>query len=290
MSDDNSSVRNIYEGNFQKIKHRELRVSTKSLKVIRLSLVVLVLLMLMVAMFVTVIHISYGEKILNPISSYQQIACLWAFPIIIYSYFSWLYHTRSAYCIEITPTELIHHRFSRDDHYTHNEIFAALRVRPILRNRKGVWLPTLSNKRILLSENDTLPGKPFIYDLLNFYGVEMPRDPYGTDRNTFSSLGYTLLFLVGPTFLYLGYMNDNLNALSYSIKIMIIIDLIGIVLLFISAKTTKSYKFNTTEFDDQEDLDDYYYDDDLIIEQDPKNKKEQALDDPPKDQENTLIQ
>ncbi|MBQ3678687.1 MAG: hypothetical protein II929_04140, partial [Succinivibrio sp.] len=131
----------------------------------------------------------------------------------------------------------------------------------VLRNRKGVWLPTLSSRRILLSEDDTLPGKPFIEDVLTFYGVEIPRDPYGTDRNTFTALGLVLIFLVGPVFLYLGFMNANINSFSYSVYIMLSVDLIGLILLILSAKTTKSYKFNKTEFDDSKDLDDLFFDD-----------------------------
>ena len=266
-----------FEGNFDRIKHKELRVSTRSLKAIRITLIILVGLMLTVALLVSVIHYCYASTIPN-IANVTQIVCLWAFPIIIYSYFSFFFLTRSSYCIEITPTELIHHRFSKSDHYAHSEIFAALRVKPILRNRKGVWLPTLSSKRILLSENDTLPGKPFIDDVLTYYGVEMPRDPYGTDRNTFTSLGFVLIFLVGPVFLYLGYMNSNINSLVYSIYIMIFVDIIGVILLIVSAKTNKSYKFNKTEFDDSQDLDDLYYDFDEFIDVEEEEQQTESGD------------
>ena len=99
-----------FEGNFDRIKHKELRVSTRSLKAIRITLIILVGLMLTVALLVSVIHYCYASTIPN-IANVTQIVCLWAFPIIIYSYFSWLYLTRSSYRIEITPTELIHYRF-----------------------------------------------------------------------------------------------------------------------------------------------------------------------------------
>lgn len=256
----NKKIETNFEGNFEKIKHHELRVSTKGLKAIRITLFILVALMLTVALTVTIVHYTYDQR-LTDIANIYQIICLWAFPIIIYSYFTWLYLNRSAYCVEITPNELVYHRFSKIDRYIHSEILAALRARPVLRNRKGVWLPTLSSRRILLSEDDTLPGKPFIEDVLTFYGVEIPRDPYGTDRNTFTALGLVLIFLVGPVFLYLGFMNANINSFSYSVYIMLSVDLIGLILLILSAKTTKSYKFNKTEFDDSKDLDDLFFDD-----------------------------
>ena len=46
---------------------------------------------------------------------------------------------------------------------------------------------------------------------------------------------------------------------------MIFVDIIGVILLIVSAKTNKSYKFNKTEFDDSKDLDDLYYDFDEFI-------------------------
>ena len=46
---------------------------------------------------------------------------------------------------------------------------------------------------------------------------------------------------------------------------MIFVDIIGVILLIVSAKTNKSYKFNKTEFDDSQDLDDLYYDFDEFI-------------------------
>jgi hypothetical protein len=59
----NKKIETNFEGNFEKIKHHELRVSTKGLKAIRITLFILVALMLTVALTVTIVHYTYDQRL-----------------------------------------------------------------------------------------------------------------------------------------------------------------------------------------------------------------------------------
>lgn len=253
------------EGDFNYIQYHELKYSIKSLKVIRTSLAILVFMMIAFAMFVTIWFYNSLNSFQN-ISVEIQIVGLWAFPIVIYIYFTWIYMERSKYSVKILPKVLVYTRLSSSITYYHSDIVQALKSKPLIRDRQGVWLPTLTNSSILLAETDTLPGKPFIEDLLRFYGTQVPKDPYGTDRNTFSSIGLVLIFLVSPIFIYMGFINKNANALSYSIYITFFICFIGLIFLVISSHSTKLYKDHLTDEETELDDPDYMYEEALDLE------------------------
>lgn len=243
------------EGNFSMLSSHELVYSTRSLRSVSFTLTILLLLMIAVALFSTIIIIRNGELTGSDRSqSLVQITCLWLFPIVIFCYFRWLYHVRSTYKVTITEMGIIYQKTSRSTFYSHSEIISALETKAVLRDRIGVWLPASGRTRILLSESDTLPGRPFIEELMAFYGVQMPRDPYGTDRNTFSVLGLTFMFLVGPFFFWMGVVNENPNALTYSLYMVGFVFILGILCMFLSAHTTKSYKNQPKIYDFDEDI------------------------------------
>ncbi len=244
-------------GDFSLLKNLELTYSTRSLHTVRFTLIILVGLMIIVALISTIFMVISKELNFDNSQVITQVICLWGFPLVIYAYFSWLYMIRSKYKIILTQDGLTYQRLSGTEFFSHSEILTALETKPILRNRIGVWLPTKGKMRILLSEVDTLPGRPFVEELLAFYNCPMPRDPYGTDRNTYSALGFSLLFLVCPFFIWSGYINDNINALHYSYYIVGVVFFIGIVLLFISNHTTRAYK-NDPEFNEDETEDMWY--------------------------------
>jgi hypothetical protein len=259
------------KGNFSLLKNHELTYSTRSLVSVRFTLVVLVVLMISIAAASTVFLTSTKGLKIDDAQTVAQLICLWTFPLVIYAYFSWLYLLRSKYKITITEEGIIYERMTSSDYIPHEEIFTALESKPVLRNRVGVWLPTKGKMRILLSELDTLPGRPFIEELLAFYNMPMPRDPYGTDRNTFSALGLALLFIVCPFFIWSGYINENTRAMIYSTYIVIAIAIIGIILLLMSTHTTRSYR-DDPEYDEEDDDNYDEYDD----EEDERDEAETA--------------
>ena len=243
------------KGDFSLLKNLELTYSTRALRSIRFTLIVLVALMILVAAISTAFMAANNELNMKNPQGITQVICLWLFPLIIYAYFSWLYLLRSRYRIVITMDGISYQRGRNRDFITHQEIETALETKPVLRNRIGVWLPTRGKMRILLSEMDTLPGRPFIEDLLAYYNMPMPRDPYGTDRMTFSSMGLAMLFIVCPFFIWSGYINTNPNALRYSLYIAAGVAVVGIVLLLMSNHTTSAYK-NDPEYNEDDDGDD----------------------------------
>ncbi len=242
-------------GNFSLLTSHELLYSTKSLRSISFTLTVLLLMMILVALFSTIFIIQNGNLLgSDQVQSQIQIICLWLFPIVIYCYFKWLYYVRSSYKITITELGIIYQTFSKTTFYPHSEIQLALESKPVLRDRIGVWLPASGKQKILLSEIDTLPGKPFIEELMFYYGARMPRDPYGADRNTFSSLGLTIMFLVCPFFIWRGVINYNPNALTYSLYIAGALFILGLFCIFLSAHTTKSYKNQPESYELDDDI------------------------------------
>ena len=262
------------KGDFSLLKNLELTYSARSLISVRFTLVILVVLMIAVAAFSTVFLTSSNDLKIDNAQTIAQLICLWTFPLVIYAYFSWLYLLRSKYKITITPDGLIYQRMGSSDFIPHQEIITALESKPILRNRMGVWLPTKGKMRVLLSENDTLPGRPFIEDLLAYYSVPMPRDPYGTDRNTFLALGLALLFMVCPFFIWSGYINENSRAMIYSSYIVAFVATAGVILILMSAHTTRAYKDAPEYSEDSENDEDNYEDEDYEDEEPEEDEME----------------
>ncbi len=247
------------KGDFSLLKNRELTYSSRSLRSVKFTLIILVVLMIVVAAGSTAFMISSGDIRETNTQAITQMICLWVFPMIIYSYFSWLHLTRSRYRVSVSEEGITYQRIRSTEFIPHSEIMAALGSKPVLRNRVGVWLPTRRKLRILLSEVDTLPGRPFIEDILAFYDVPMPRDPYGTDRNTFSALGMSLLFVVAPMFVWSGYLNANIRALNHSLYIAGFVILAGVILLMMSNHTTRAFR-NDPEMEED---DDFIYEDEF---------------------------
>lgn len=246
------------EGNFDVITDKELYYSVRSQKSVRLTLIVLVTGMFLVAALrICISFIDPRSNLASQGLQFDEISLL-AFPIVIYVYFTWLYLAKKRYRLRVTRTDISCRRIGLTVKARHGEIFTALRTRPVLRDRRGIWLPTLGKHRILVAEEDTIPGQPFIEELLAFYGAKIPRDPYGTRRSTFTSLSLVFIFMAAPFFVYLGMTSSNPNAIYYSFWFSGTIALLGLVLLALGHNTTKAYKTGSDEGAD-DFYDDYIY-------------------------------